>query len=292
MKRREFLAASAAAALAAGFGDVKTAPAQWIKPREIPHRKATTTKMFKAPGMYPNGLAVSPEGLWIAQQKLSDLQARLWREPVPKDRGEAAWLVDWNGKLLRTVTTKSRNTSGMAFGLGCVWMGANTEPEGFFQTDLDSYLVRHLQIPLGPPDNGGGCHGAQWHEGKLWIVANRTHGNLRVDPVTWAPEFIIPIYTTDEFKRWHDITFDDQGYLWQINGNDSFKYADGKPGLIKYNAATGEVLELVDFEPGSCDPHGLEFHDGALISCDAGVHPGWKDLDSPSSGWIFRINLA
>ena len=144
---------------------------------------------------------------------------------------------------------------------------------------------------LGSPNNGGGCHGAQWHDGKLWVVANRTRGDLRVDPVTWAPEFIIPIYTTDEFKRWHDITFDDQGYLWQINGNDSFNYADGKPGLIKYHASTGEVLELVEFEPGSCDPHGLEFHDGALISCDAGVHPGWKDLDSPSSGWIFRIDL-
>jgi len=291
MKRREFLAASAAAALGTSFAGVETAPAQWVKPREIPRRTAKTTKMFKAPGMYPNGLAVSPEGLWIAQQKLSVLQAGLWHEPVPKDRNEAAWLVDWNGKLLRTVTTQSRNTSGMAYGLGCVWMGANTEPQGFFQTDLDSNLVRHLQIPLGPPDNGGGCHGAQWHEGKLWIVANRTHGNLRVDPVTWAPEFIIPIYTTDELKRWHDITFDDQGYLWQVNGNDSFHYAGGKPGLIKYNASTGEVLELVEFEPGSCDPHGLEFHDGALISCDAGVHPGWKDLDSPSSGWIFRIDL-
>jgi len=32
-------------------------------------------------------------------------------------------------------------------------------------------------------------------------------------------------------------------------------------------------------------------HDGALISCDAGVHPGWAINDSPTTGWIFRIDL-
>ena len=199
--------------------------------------------------------------------------------------------MDWNGKLLKTVMTRSRNTSGIAYGLGCVWMAANTNPEGFFQTDMDSRLVRHLQIPLGLPDDGGGSHGAQWHGAKLWIVANRMYGILRVDPATWMPEYFIPIYTTDELKRWHDIAFDDQGFLWQVNGNDSFRYEDGKPGLIKYDAKTGQVLELVNFVPGSCDPHGLEFHDGALISCDAGVHPGRKDMASPSSGYIFRIDL-
>jgi hypothetical protein len=290
MNRRDFLTGTAAA-LGAGVAGVRSAPAQWIKPREIPRRRARTSKMFKAPGMYPNGLAVAPEGLWIAQQKISRLQAGLWHEPVPENRDEAAWLVDWNGKLLKTVNTQSRNTSGMAYGNGCVWMGANTTPEGFFQTDMNSKLVRHLQIPLGHAQDGGGCHGAQWHDGKLWIVANRLRGLLRVDPANWTAEYMIPIYTTDELKRWHDITFDDQGYLWQINGNDSFKPEDGKPGLIKYDPNSGEVLELVELEPGSCDPHGLEFHHGKLIACDAGVHPGWKDLASASSGWIFSIEL-
>jgi len=35
----------------------------------IPHRQAKTTAIFAAPpGGYPNGLAIAPEGLWIAQQ--------------------------------------------------------------------------------------------------------------------------------------------------------------------------------------------------------------------------------
>jgi hypothetical protein len=32
-------------------------------------------------------------------------------------------------------------------------------------------------------------------------------------------------------------------------------------------------------------------HDSALISCDAGVHPGWPVNDSPTAGWIFRIDF-
>jgi hypothetical protein len=199
--------------------------------------------------------------------------------------------VDWNGKLLHTVTTQSRNTSGMAYGDGCVWMGANTAPEGMYQVDMNSKQVSHRQIPLGVNGDGGGSHGAQWHNGKLWIVANRLRGLLCVDPKTWAPEQMIPIYVTPEMGRWHDMTFDADGNIWQVNGNASKSYAEGKPGLIKYDGKTGQVLELVDLVPGSCDPHGLEYHNGQLISCDAGVHPGWKDMDSPSSGWIFRIDL-
>ncbi len=294
MKRREFLVAGAGLGFSLGLSSAANAFGQAAAGRQrpsIPHRMAKTTKLFKAPGLYPNALAVSPQGLWIGQQKISVEQAKLWGEPVPANRDEAAWLVDWNGKLLKTVITQSRNTSGMAYGEGCVWMAANTGPEGIFQTDMDSKLVRHLQIPLGPKEDGGGSHGAQWHNGKLWIVANRLRGNLRVDPKTWTPEFMIPIYTSAELPRWHDITFDNDGFLWQIIGNGSTSFATGKPGLVKYDPETGRVLETVDFVPGSCDPHGLENHDGVLISCDAGVHPGWQDKNSPSSGYIFRIDL-
>ena len=65
-----------------------------------------------------------------------------------KDLHEAAWLVNWSGKLLKTVMTPSRNTSGMAYGDGCVWMGANELPEGVFQVDMNGMLVNHRQILL------------------------------------------------------------------------------------------------------------------------------------------------
>ena len=64
------------------------------------------------------------------------------------------------------------------------------------------------------------------------------------------------------------------------------------PDSIRYDAATGRVLETADFEPASCDPHGLAMHEGALISCDAGIHPGWPVNDSPTAGWIFHIDFV
>ena len=73
--------------------------------------------MFKSPGLYPNALAVMTDGaggLWIGQQKVTAQNAVTYNLPLDPNRDEMAWLVDWNGKLLKTVTTNSRNTSGMA----------------------------------------------------------------------------------------------------------------------------------------------------------------------------------
>jgi hypothetical protein len=301
MTKREFLAVSAGVGLGLGQGRAAFAQGSANPPRtgggrperdrQIPTRMAKTTKLFKCPPGYPNGIAVAPEGLWIAEQKMTGASAVAYHVPEPKTLTENAWLVDWKGKVLKTVTTPSRNTSGLAYGGGCVWMGANAPPEGIFQVDMNSHVVSHRQIPLGPADDGGGCHGVMWHDGKLWISALRLRGILRVDPTTWQPEFMIPFYSAPGRNRYHATAWDN-GAIWQISGNESKNYAEGRPGLIKYDAATGRVLELVDFEPNSADPHGLAMHDGALISCDAGIHPGWPSNDSPTTGWIFRIDLV
>ena len=57
---------------------------------EVPVRKVKTTPLFKSPEGYPNGIAVAPEGLWIAEQKTDN-----------------AHLVDWKGNVLKTVKTES-----------------------------------------------------------------------------------------------------------------------------------------------------------------------------------------
>jgi hypothetical protein len=293
MTKREFLAGGVGLGL--GLGALQTASAQRGGSREanraVPSRKARTTKLFRSPEGFPNAVAVTPEGLWIAEQKLSGPVAAQYHMEEPKDLTENCWLVDWKGKVLKTVATQSRNTSGMAVGGGYVWMCANAAPQGVFQVDMNSRQISHRQIPLGPADNGGGCHGAMWQDGKLWIAALRLRGILRVDPVTWQPEFLIPFYQSPDRPRYHAIAWDN-GAIWQVIGNDSKGHADFRGGLVKYDAASGRVLETVDLEPGSADPHGLAIHDGALISCDAGIHPGWPNNDSPATGWIFRIDLV
>jgi hypothetical protein len=62
------------------------------------------------------------------------------------------------------------------------------------------------------------------------------------------------------------------------------------------------VMEIVEFMPGSCDPHDIAIHDGVFYGVDAGEHPrwaidnpayqrpGWPPLNSPYGGYIFRID--
>jgi hypothetical protein len=294
MRKRDFLAAGlglgAGLAASAALAPVRAqapaaAPAGGGRGRNIPNRKARTTRLFKAPGAYPNALAIAPEGLWIGQQKNAALQQS------SGNMSEAAWLVDWNGRLLKTLQTNSRNTSGMAYGDNCVWMGANAAPNGVFQVDMNSNEVSHRQIPMSLNDQGGGCHGLQWHDGKLWIAALRLGGALRVDPKNWAPEVLIPVQSPEK-PRLHDITFDDNGDMWIVTGTNSTGPQDAHAGLSKYDGKTGQLAMTVDFEPGSCDPHGLVWHDGKLVSSDAGIHPGWPDNASPTNGWIFAIDLV
>src|ERR1700674_5985096 len=247
MSKREFLAASIGAGMSlSAVGKAFAQEESAAGARRVPSRKVKTTKLFKSPDGYPNAIAVTPEGLWIGEQKETGQSAARYHLPEPKDLTEHAWLVDWKGRVLKTVATQSRNTSGMAVGGGYVWMCANAAPQGGFQGDMNSKQVSHRQIPLGPANDGGGCHGALWHEGKLWIAALRLRGNLRVDPTTWQPEFLIPFYQAPDRVRYHGIAWDNET-IWQVVGNDSKRYSEYRPALVRYEAATGKVLETVDF---------------------------------------------
>jgi hypothetical protein len=62
---------------------------------------------------------------------------------------------------------------------------------------------------------------------------------------------------------------------------------------VKYDVATGQLLETAEFVEGSADPHGLAMHDGSLISCDAGVGPpGFELTHSPNAGYVFQIDFV
>src|SRR5262245_31664048 len=97
MTKREFLAAGIGAGLGLGSGPAALAqqgsaaiPRAEGGPRDrkIPSRKAKTTKLFKSPPGYPNAVAVAPEGLWIAEQKMSGAQAVAYHLAEPKSLSE------------------------------------------------------------------------------------------------------------------------------------------------------------------------------------------------------------
>jgi hypothetical protein len=73
--------------------------------------------------------------------------------------------------------------------------------------------------------------------------------------------------------------------------------------FVKHDIKTGQVVQVVEFVPGSCDIHDVAVYNGQLYGVDAGEHPGWSidnpayqgpgfpPLNSPSSGYVFRIDL-
>src|ERR1019366_6283121 len=73
-----------------------------------PVRQGKITRLFKSPEGYPNAMSATPDGWLLGEQKT-----------------DHACLVNWDGKLLKTVKTEAKNTSGIAFGGGYIWMCAN-----------------------------------------------------------------------------------------------------------------------------------------------------------------------
>lgn len=279
-------------------------------PKKAPRRKARTTRLFLAPPCWANAISVEPgRGFWVQEQR---------HDGAP----EKAWRLDFKtGKVLHTVVTQSKNTSGGVWGGGFIWSGANgasvknhpTPPvNGIFQTDMNGKQLSWRQIPFGPRDDGGSCHGMGWQQdssvpgGKLWVYANRLESIVRIDPKTWAVDWMFPV--THEIGRLHGITYDPRegGIIWQVCGTQNPKvigYEGYLPGLVKYDARSGKVKEVVEFVPGSCDIHDVTVMDGQLYGVDAGEHPGWPidkkyarpgfpELNSPSAGYIFKIDLV
>ena len=276
-------------------------------PRQVPKRVAKTTKLFLTPPGWPNAIDIDHDqqrGFCVQEQRHD-------RKP------EASWLVDWKGKLLHTVVTHCEDTSGMCYGNGFVWSGANgasvaNPPDppvnGVFQTDMNGKQISHRQIPFGPANNGGATHGMSWQqdEGKIWIASNRLQTIMRIDPKTWNVDYMFPTTRVPALaERLHGIAYDN-GFIWQVNGHQapgSTGYEGYTPGLIKYDIKTGQVVEQVVFEPGSCDMHDVTVNNGQLYGVDAGEHPGWSidkpeyqrpgfpPLNSPSGGYVFKIDL-
>ncbi len=272
--------------------------------RPIPKRMAKTTKLFLTPPGYPNAIAADPDGrgFWVAEQRHDG-------------KRESVWLVDRKSKLLKTIMQDTKDCSGMTVGDGYIWSACegaaqphhpNPPIDGIFQIDMNGKQVSRRQIPFGAPDDGGSAHGLSWANGKLWIAADRMGCLMRIDPKSWQVEYMFRETSVPELaSRLHGIEYDN-GFLWQVGGLQkpgTFGYDGYTPGLVKYDAKTGQVVQTVEFVPGSCDMHDVAVHNGQLYGVDAGEHPGWSidvpeyqhpgfpPMNSPSGGYVFRIDL-
>src|SRR4051812_40165935 len=107
MRRRELLtwtAVTAAGALAASR----------IDPARIRTRKTGKVEIvFDSPGSAPNGLQATREGLWIIDQ----------------GPGNKAYLVTYDGKVLRSFETETDKSSGITFDGEALWIGSTYSRE-------------------------------------------------------------------------------------------------------------------------------------------------------------------
>lgn len=257
MLRRELLAALAGAGL----------PGQG----RVPIRPGKATKLFRSPEGHPNALEATPEGLWIGEQ-VSD----------------TAYLVDWKtGEPIKKVKTESSNTSGMAFGGGYLWMGANGGPLGRFARPDE---LRHGRIVKVDPveqrtvgvyrlPDEGGVHGVLYADGSLWLTCFKWNCIARVDPATFQVMHKIPLH----LSRPHGLGWDPPG-IWVGYSNDYL--------FLKQDIRDGRVLDIISLErgPGRPDPHAMDFYQGKLYLSDAGIVAGGQPVQTPESGWIYRID--
>jgi sugar lactone lactonase YvrE len=253
INRRTFVAALAATA--AGASDVRT-------------RAAKVVKLFRSPDSHPNGLETVREGFWIGEQ-VSD----------------RAHLVDWNGKLLRSVDTESSNTSGIAFGAGAVWMAANGPAVGRARRPADATTGEIVKadpatgktLARYPVPGGGGVHGLEFAEHTLWITSLKLQKLSQVDPKDFRLIRQIPVH----LGRAHGLAWDPPG-IWCMHSTDRV--------IHKLDANDGRILEIITLSKDDPDPHGMSMHDGHLYYCDAGIAPGGGSNNSPFAGYVCRID--
>ena len=230
-------------------------------------RRKAVEKLFRSPDGHPNGLEARPEGLWLGEQVT-----------------DRAYLLDWDGKVLRRFETQSSNTSGIAAGGGFVFMAANGPAQlrerrpydvqqGGRIVKLNAETGEHVQNYQTP--SGGGVHGLLWAKDALWITQFSPNAIVRCDAnLNIFDDFRTPL------DRAHGLGWDD-GRIWCMFSNDY--------RILKFDIRSGRVLEAIQLDRDDPDPHGMTFWDGSLYYCDAGIAPGHVDSESEHAGWVCRI---
>ena len=237
----------------------------------IPIRNARVTRLFKSPEGHPNALEATPEGLWVGEQ-VSD----------------TAYLLDWKtGEVLKKIPTESSNTSGLAYGGGYLWMGANGAPLGRFPRPGEPTYGRIVKVDVETgrtvgvyrmPDEGG-VHGVLWAQDALWMTCFKWNCVAKVDPDTFQVLHKIPLH----LSRPHGLAWDPPG-IWVGYSNDYL--------FMKQDAADGRVLDIIGLKKGADpDPHGMDMYQGKMYYCDAGIAPGGVVSSSPLAGYIYRVDV-
>ena len=225
-------------------------------------------KLFRSPYSVPNGLQVTDEGVWIADQ-ITDRVA-LVELTESSDYGVT--------KHIRDVPTESSNTSGLAYGGDTLWLAANGSGNMWRQvrpTDANEGEILKVDPQTGKtlqrykiPD-GGGTHGLEYDNyeyGYVWIetLKNKVLHKVRISD--WSVQHTIPL----PYDRAHGVVRVEDG-IWVVHTSDRL--------IIKLDIEDGSKLDEIHVSNEYPEPHGLSLSGDDLLYCDA------------TSGWVVKITF-
>jgi len=277
LKRRDFLAAAAAAGSAAMAPKVVRAQeGSSAGKAEIPTYKAKVEKLFKTPDRYPNALETTPEALWVGDQV-----------------SERINLLDWKtGKVLGDFVAEAHNTSGIAVGGGFLWIGCNGAGTAASKRSFDRPFDRKYgeivkcDMKTGKQLKGykspwGSTHGTAYaHDTeKLWVAAPALKLAMELDP---KDDLRILRMVALDMDTPHGIEWY-QGKLWVL--------AAASRVLHKIDPESGKILEIYTLAPTDPDPHGMCIKDDYAYYCDAGLGGGRNPSPGTSPQFICRFPL-
>lgn len=225
-------------------------------------------KIFRAPYAMPNGLQVTDEGLWVADQ-ISDRVALV----------EILDDVDEYGvtPVLKEIPSESSNTSGLDWGDGSIWLAANGSGARWRfarATDAESGEILRIDPNTGETQTrwdlpgGGGTHGVGFdgfEDGTLWVTTLKSQTVTQVKIDDWSTIKVLEL----PYKRAHGVVRVEDG-LWVVHTADRL--------IVKLDLSSGKVTDQIAVPEPHPEPHGLSVYGDAFLYCDA------------TSGWIAKIS--
>ncbi|MEM7125258.1 MAG: hypothetical protein AAF702_02955 [Chloroflexota bacterium] len=228
-------------------------------------------KLFRAPYAVPNGLQITPEGLWVADQ-ITDRIA-LVEMAEPGDYGVT--------KLIREIPSESSNTSGMSFDGNALWLAANGaaslwRPRREHDAQPRSGEILQVDRATGatlsryPLPGSGGTHGLEYDSYEndiIWLTTLKSQTLSKVRISDWRVLHTINL----PHERGHGVVRVSDG-VWVVHTADRT--------IVKLDVETGSEMARIDVPMSEPEPHGLSIFDEYLLYCDA------------TTGWIVQIELA
>ena len=227
-------------------------------------------KLFRAPYSVPNGIQVTPQGGWIADQ-ITDRVALV----------DVAPANDYGVTLLRAeVATESSNTSGLSVGDNALWLAANGSAAIWRDprpTDASQHMGEILKVDPAtgrtlqrwPLPGGGGTHGLEvdpFEPDTIWLTTLKSQTLSKVRISDWSVLHTLPL----PYTRAHGVVRVEDG-IWVVFTSDRL--------IVKLDPQTGAELDRIHVPSDQPEPHCLSADGDNLLYCDA------------TSGWVVRITF-